>query len=179
MVKLNKSPLPDSVEIKCEQDYRSDPIFSLIRNDCHNKCYICEEKEPTGLQVEHRIAHHGNDMLKYDWNNLLLACYHCNHTKSDKHNSILDCTQVDPEEYITISMMPILKEKVSVEVIQDTPEARATANLLDIIYNGERTAMLNAECENLRNRVMKELVNLQQKLIEYEEEPDVEIRQGF
>ena len=76
MVKLNKSPLPDNIEIKTEENYRSDPVFSIIKNDCNNKCYICEEKEPTGLQVEHRIAHKGDEALKYDWSNLLLSCYH-------------------------------------------------------------------------------------------------------
>jgi len=179
MIKINKSPLPAGVKIQREQDYRNEPIFSIIKNDCYNKCYICEEKEPTGLQVEHRIAHQGDDRLKYDWNNLLLACYHCNHTKGNKYNNILDCTQIDPEEYLAISMSAYPKEHVKITIIQYSGEARETAALLELIYNGEATIMLNAECENLRNRVLKELIYLQQKLIEFENEPNQNIKDGF
>jgi len=38
MIKLNKSPLPNGVKIQREQDFRNDPIFSIIKNDCYNKC---------------------------------------------------------------------------------------------------------------------------------------------
>ncbi|MCL1981537.1 MAG: HNH endonuclease [Clostridiales bacterium] len=179
MVKINKSQLPDGVKITSEKSYQSDPVFSLIKSDCNNKCYICEEKEPSGLNVEHRVAHQGNKALKYDWNNLLLSCYHCNHAKGSKFNNILDCTVVDPEEFLEVLMMPYPNEYVSVRTLRDTDEAKETAQLLDIVYNGEKTAILNAECENLRNRVMKELVSFQQKLIEYFEENDSEIKQGF
>jgi hypothetical protein len=66
MIKLDKSPLPNDVKILREKDYRSDPVFSILKSDCHNKCYICEEKEPTGLQVEHRKSPQGDGSLKYD-----------------------------------------------------------------------------------------------------------------
>ena len=179
MIKLSKSSLPDGIEIKSEQDYRSNPVFSLIKDDCFNKCYICEDKEPTGLQVEHRIPHRDNDKLKYDWNNLLLSCYHCNHTKGDKFDNILDCTQIDPEEYLSISVSPYPKELVVIAIKQDSCQSKETAALLERIYNGEATVMLDAECENLRNRVFKELTILQQKLIEFEDEPDLNIKEGF
>ena len=179
MIRLNKSPLPEGVQIKSEQDYRNDPVFSILKNDCHNKCYICEDKEPTGLQVEHRVAPKGSDTLKYDWNNLLLACYHCNHIKSDIYNNILDCTKVDPENYIAISMLLFPIEKVSIVILQNSDESQETAALLELIYNGKKTVILDAECENLRNRVLKELINFQQKLIEYNDEPDSWVKSGF
>ena len=179
MIKLNKSPLPNGVKIQREQDFRNDPIFSIIKNDCYNKCYICEDKEPTGLQVDHRIAPQGNDDLKYSWNNLLLTCYHCNHTKSDKYNSILDCTQVDPEDYIAISMLPYDKQPVKISILLYSDESKETAALLEIIYNGVKTTILNAECENLRSRVLKELNDFQEKLERYHDEPDLNIKHGF
>ena len=39
--------------------------------------------------------------------------------------------------------------------------------------------ILNAECENLRSRILKELNHFKQKLIEYEEEPDLDIKNAF
>jgi hypothetical protein len=74
MIKINKSLLPKSVEIKQEEDYRDGIIFELIRKDCFDKCYICEDKDITTLNVEHRIPHKNDKKLKYDWNNLFLSC---------------------------------------------------------------------------------------------------------
>jgi hypothetical protein len=179
MVKLKKSPLPDNVQIETEKDYQTDPVFSLLKNDCHNKCYICEEKEPTGLQVEHRVPHRGNPALKFDWNNLLLSCYHCNHVKGSNYPDTLDCTKVDPEEYINLWIAPELKTRVIVEKIADTDGLDTTINLLDHIYNGNHAVITAAECENLRNKVMEEVLHFQQLLTEYEEEPDKELRQAF
>lgn len=179
MVKLNKSPLPEGVMITKEQDYRSDPLFGIIRENCYNKCYLCEEDGPSGLQVEHRIAHRGNKTLKYDWNNLFLSCYHCNHTKSDDHNNTLDCTQIDPEDYIALSMMPYPKERVIITVINKTEEAEGTAALLELVYNGEKTTILKAECENLRDRILGELLTFQQLLLDYWEEPDLLLKDSY
>lgn len=70
MVKLHKSSLPINVTIRSESDYRENPVFSMIRDDCCNKCYICEEKGATSLEVEHRISQLADPSRKYDWNNL-------------------------------------------------------------------------------------------------------------
>jgi hypothetical protein len=179
MVKLKKSPLPEGVQIKSEKDYQTDPVFSLLKDDCHNKCYICEEKEPTGLQVEHRVPHKGNPALKFDWNNLLLSCYHCNHVKGGSYPDIIDCTKVDPEEFISLRIAAELKIRVIVEKIADTEGVDATVNLLDQVYNGTHPIITTAECENLRGKVMEEVLDFQQLLTEYEEEPDLKLRQVF
>jgi 5-methylcytosine-specific restriction endonuclease McrA len=97
MIKLEKSPLPDGITITKEQDYRTDPVFSIIQKDCYNKCYICESGAPSGLQVEHRISHAKDPSQKYNWENLLLSCYHCNHAKGDHFDGIIDCTKIKGE----------------------------------------------------------------------------------
>jgi hypothetical protein len=179
VVKLCKSLLPAGVKIKSEQDYRTDPVFSIIRNDCYNKCYICEEKGPTGLEVEHRVSQSFNPSRKYDWNNLFLSCRHCNHVKGSQYNDILDCTQVDPEDYIALSLETGLYEKVIIAKKGETNGIDDTINLLNKVYNGESTIILNAECENLRNQVLSELQLFQQMIEEYREEHDMGLKQAF
>ena len=84
MILMNKRPLPDGVTISREEDYRSGIVFQMLVEDCHDKCYICEDSVHTAPNVEHRIPHNGDIALKYDWNNLFLACSHCNNTKLNK-----------------------------------------------------------------------------------------------
>jgi len=181
MITVNKSELPPGITITEAGDYRNDPVHSIIKNDCYNKCYICEEKEPTCIHVEHRIAHKGDPTLKYDWANLYYSCYHCNTAKGTAYNNILDCITTDPEEYIALSMKPYPREYVEIHTSIDIESAVETATLLELIYNGndEKSDHYNDECGNLRIRVFKELINFQQTLIEYEDETDVEIKRSF
>lgn len=55
-------------------------------------------KEATSFQIEHLIPYRGDVELKYDWNNLLWACAHCNNIKLDKYDPIIDCTKEDVEK---------------------------------------------------------------------------------
>jgi hypothetical protein len=167
------------VEIKFESNYRTDPIFSLVKDDCYNKCYICEEKGSTSLEVEHRVSQSFDSSRKYDWNNLLLSCHHCNHAKGSQYNDILDCTQIDPEDYISLSLETGLYEKVGIIKIKEDDGVDETINLLNKVYNGESTALLKAECENLRNRVLAEVQSFQQLLDGYLEEYDIGLKQAF
>ena len=53
MVKINKSELPQGIIIKTEEDYRSEKVLLILQEDFLDKCYICEEKAPTTINVEH------------------------------------------------------------------------------------------------------------------------------
>ena len=64
MVKLNKTPLPEG-SIVSEQDYQGGKVFKILLSDCYHKCYICEHR-PIPPEVEHRVAHKGNEKLKFD-----------------------------------------------------------------------------------------------------------------
>ena len=49
-----------------------------------NKCYLCERKAPDTSQIEHFIpTNNGGEELKYVWENLFLACDHCNSIKNN------------------------------------------------------------------------------------------------
>ena len=179
MVKLNKSQLPNSVSTRREKYYLYDPVYSLLKDDCYNKCYICEEKDKPDKQVDHLIAPNGDISLENDWNNLLLSCPHCNRTKSDKFNGIINCCKCDPEEYIAISIEPYSKKHVAIKKLKDTREVMETIALLELVYNGEKTATLNAECIDLRRNVFKEVFNFQQAVMDYEKEKDPNTKKGF
>jgi len=89
MIHLSKRQLPPNITIKSKKDYQSGVVFEILAEDCHNKCYICEDK-PTTINVEHIIPHRGDPELQFDWNNLFLACGHCNNIKGEKYDEILD-----------------------------------------------------------------------------------------
>ena len=45
MVHLTKTPLPPNVTINSEHSYRQGEAFDILIDDCHGKCYICEDEE--------------------------------------------------------------------------------------------------------------------------------------
>ncbi len=63
MVKVKRTfPAPASLEIEIRQ----------LRDDFHNKCYICEMKNLQDPEVEHLLPHKNGKYWdrKFDWNNL-------------------------------------------------------------------------------------------------------------
>lgn len=80
--------------------YNVPEVNAALKEIFYGKCYICENKEVTSYQIEHLIPHRGNPELKYAWDNLFLACAHCNNTKLGKFDPILDCTKEDVERAI-------------------------------------------------------------------------------
>lgn len=181
MIKIDKSTLPEGITIKSENDYRTDPVFSMIKNDFHNKCYICELKEPTSINVEHFEAHKGNSKKKYDWMNLFFSCSHCNNTKLHGFVNMINCTKVDPEDYIELEMKPYPREEIKVIGLREDVATKETQELLNKVYNGDHTIIKKVECESLRNRVLKELMDFQEFMKGYydPDENDLGIKQGF
>jgi len=175
VIRLTKSPLPPDVTIKSEQDYRKDEVLKILAKDCHNKCYICEDKSTT-INVEHIVPHRSNNMLKFDWNNLFIACGHCNSIKHVKYDEILDPTKCDPEEHIALSIEVTdnLMEQVQVESLRTDRGTVQTAELLGLVYNGGSTAVKDIECSNLRNEHLMPNIRLfYQYIRNYHEEPDL------
>ena len=94
MINFTKSqPAPTclAVEKAKNGDYKCGDVLTRLNDDFHRKCYICEDKDLTSINVEHLIPHRGNVDLKFDWDNLCLACYHCNNIKLAVHDDILNC----------------------------------------------------------------------------------------
>ena len=171
MVKINKRPLPANIKITSESDYTSGIVFQMLCEDCYDKCYICEDN-PTSINVEHRISHRGDLTLKYDWNNLFLSCSHCNNTKSDKYDGIIDPSLLDPEDYMDFSIDGLL-ETVNIKKISGGDDVDITVRLLDNVYNGT-TDIKRFEAINLKNRISQELMRFELQLNLYNQEPTKE-----
>jgi len=174
MVKLRKSLLPSGVKINSENDYREGKVFHILAKDCYDKCYICEDK-PISINVEHRVSHRGDKKLKYNWDNLFLACGHCNNIKLDKYDNILNPTNCDPEEHISLSIEITGKliDRVQVKSLKKDESTLITAKLLERVYNGGTTDIKNKEASNLRDKhLMPDIQIFYQYIKNHRDEPD-------
>jgi hypothetical protein len=125
--------------------------------------------------VEHIVPHRSDPKLKYDWDNLYIACGHCNNIKSDKYSGIIDPVKVDPEEHIalTLDFTDNLIERVKIEPLTQDDETLRTAELLSLIYNGGGTAIKNIENTNLCNHISRELILFYSLIDGYKSEPEL------
>ena len=175
MIKITKHKLPDGVTISSDNDYRSGPVFDILVDDCYRKCYICEDK-PTSINVEH-IVHHNNDpALRYNWDNLFLACVHCNSIKGTKYDDIVNPAQIDPEDCVAlaIEISDDFMDCVSVTPLSQEPKTLKTFELLHLVYNGEATSIKRIEAANLRNEhLLPDIQRFKQYIRGYFDEPDL------
>jgi uncharacterized protein (TIGR02646 family) len=175
MVYFEKSqPAPaclDTEKTKASGDYKCGEVLETIKTDFKNKCYICEFKEPTTINVEHFRPHKGDVDLKFNWNNLFWSCGHCNNIKSDKFTDLIDCTDLaeDIENRVKVYIKPFPKEKVIIEPLDTKPSTITTANLLNAVYNGT-TELKTIESSNLRNSILGEIKEFQKYLFLYFED---------
>lgn len=137
-------------------------------DDFKNKCYLCEQDELASINIEHRIPHCGDADLKFDWNNLFLACPHCNNIKLAKYGDILDCTcktdEVEDSIKLKLDSFPMSEVEVVANRMDD--RTKQTAELLDAVYNGT-TPMKTKEAGNLTSKLDAEIYQFQQQLRRY------------
>ena len=175
MVNLEKSqPPPQCLEKEKEKvngDYKCGDVLERIKEDFNNKCYICEYKEPPSINVEHFLPHRGDKDLKFDWNNLFWSCAHCNNTKSDRFDNILNCTnpEHDVENWMKYEMKPLAGEEVKITPLNEDEMVETTARLLMSVYNGT-TPLKVIESGNIRKVLLKELQDFQGQLLVYYED---------
>lgn len=139
------------------------------------KCYICENKPITSYQIEHLIPHRKNKELIYRWENLFLACPHCNNTKLGKYDPILDCTKENIEECIAFRKKGYFgtDEELIFENLDDREETMNTVKLLQAVYYGE-TPQKKMEAKILRRILRKELSTFKEYVREYQEAEEEE-----
>jgi hypothetical protein len=172
MINVIKSqPAPPCLELeknKRNGSYDCDGVRNRLQADFFNKCYICEDLGPTSLDIEHFIAHEGNQDLKFDWANLFFSCSHCNNTKSNRFVDILDCTDFAQiiTKCIQFEINPFPKEKVRFTALIDSNVINNTIKLLNEVFNGN-TIRQTMEAENLRRKLIDEILNFTQLLNEY------------
>jgi len=158
MIKIEKSDAPG--RITCDADYRNDPVFKCICDDFHGKCYLCEFKS-TSYRVEHIVPRNSNPELAHDWNNLFLACPHCNEIKGAKYNNIIDCTKVDPEDVIDVRFVPfpMAKPEFSSKDADSSLSAQVdqTVELLNKIFVEPTTAQKFYEADSLCDALYEEI----------------------
>ena len=178
MVNVEKSlSVPSSLAIeksKSNGSYREHDVVKQINMDFNGKCYLCEDKDLTAINVEHFKPHRGDKNLKFDWLNLFYCCAHCNNVKGDKveFDHILNCTNpnVDVLRKIELKIDPIPRSRVVVIPLDDDIETKNTATLLERIYNGEATSIKLHEGLSLRKRLMRELIEFNKELFKYDDD---------
>ena len=172
MVYLEKSqPAPTSLAVekqKANGDYKKEDVLERLKNDFKNKCYICELKAPTSINVEHFEPHKGDIDKKFDWNNLFWSCAHCNNTKLDKYDNILNCTNKthDVENRLKYIFISFPVEHIDIVALDASAKTQNTKELLLAIYNGT-TPLKKLESANLRSCILNEISDFQQLLLSY------------
>ncbi len=171
MVKLERSyPKPPSLAKKVS--YNSQDVYTSLRKMQNDKCYICNKKK-VDLEVEHLNPHkNGKHIeLKFNWDNLFLACKHCNSIKNREvyDYSIIDCCQVDPEQVLKFICN---KDEIKVEsIVQEDNMVNCTATLITEVFNKTNTGGRELSCE-IRVDALKEEMNvLYDATLEHVEQP--------
>ena len=122
----------------------------------------------TCINVEHFEPHRGNLDLKYDWNNLFLACYHCNHTKSDDYFPLLNPLDSNDRVLEWIECRIHDFPKAEVEFVIHSPDSKTyhTATLLNAVHKGT-TARKMMEAGNLCRLIQEETLEFEKLLSRY------------
>ena len=177
MVKITRSyPAPESLKMeakKKEGSYSKPDVVARLKEDFHDKCYICEMKGLQDPQIEHLLPHKNGRWpdRKFDWENLFWACGHCNRVKSRRkyEEGILNCCQRDPEDAMVFHL-----RQEEVEVWPKSPEDREavlTSELVEEVFNLENTGM-RIVGSAVRTRLLQEEMNtLYKKLEAYRKNP--------
>lgn len=148
MVKTERSfPAPASLAEEAKKvsgRYDKEDVIQRLKEDFHNKCYICEMKGLQDPNVEHLLPHKNGKYpeRKFDWENLFWSCGHCNGIKNNRkyEEGIMDCCKQDPEKYFYFQ---VEGDDVVVEA----------ADPLDKMQ--ERTALLIKEVFSMKNTGMR------------------------
>lgn len=164
-------PEPQSLKIeklKISGKYNSEDVLERLVEDFFNKCYLCEEKEISGINVEHLKPHKGDIDKKFQWENLFLVCPHCNNTKLGNEDEILDCTNPSHKvyEWIEYNFTSFPKTKVELKIINNIDIVNNTVTLLDKIYNGS-TVNKKFEADNIKKKIMREIQSFENLIFEY------------
>lgn len=148
-------------------------VIDALRRIFHDKCYICETKEPLSLNVEHFEAHEGDDTKKFDWNNLFYACGRCNNIKRHLFNELIDCSDANIDALRLIRHAPPatpFSKEVTIQPTNHDPKTVETARLIAKTFNDDNTGNKEVTSTYLRKRVYKQYARLIQHINVYIDE---------
>jgi uncharacterized protein (TIGR02646 family) len=120
--------------------YDFDGIWTQLSTDFHNKCYICGDK-CSSPRIEHFRPHNGGADVdrKFDWNNLMLACEHCNAIKSNDYENLIDCTSEQPDQHIRFAIgtePEVGQHSIQIQRLSTSRIHNDTIKLLEDVYSG-------------------------------------------
>jgi uncharacterized protein (TIGR02646 family) len=163
MVKLPKTALAAGATIKSRDDWRvGTPVHSQLDRECYSKCYICEDKPKfEQLTVDHIKPRQTHPALEFVWENLLLACSHCNGVKDSGYGNIINPTERDPESEIDFTLDTVIN-RVSITATGANPAVSDTVALLNAVYNGDNADQGHKlDCAKLRGKLLAEIRNFE------------------
>lgn len=134
MIRVRKSETPAEL---AQSGYTCDAVKRALVLDGDQKCFICERRRDTDLQVEHLQSRINFPERENDWDNLYIACDYCNKRKSSSHDDMLHPDQCDVEELID-HRVDLMSEVALFSSAQPTADVQSTIRLLSKVYNGAR-----------------------------------------
>lgn len=181
MVKVVRSfPAPKSLAEEAKKatgKYDKQDVIERLKNDFHNKCYICEIKDLQDPNVEHLLPHKNGTywQRKFDWENLFWSCGHCNGIKNNgKYDAgIIDCCKDDPEKYLDFQ---ITNNDVSISVKDSDDEMqKRTALLIKETFSLQNTGMRTYTSDERLKSLQKEMNLLYKQLEKIHSNPNSKI----
>ena len=171
MVKVERSfPAPKSLAEEAKKAsgrYDKEDVIERLKEDFHNKCYICEMKELQDPNVEHLLPHKNGKYpeRKFDWENLFWSCGHCNSIKNNgKYDEgIIDCCRENPEEFLDFRLDD---DSVVIDVKHcDNEMHKRTALLIEETFSLKNTGMRTYTSDE-RMRLLQKEMNVLYKQLE-------------
>lgn len=151
---LRSPEVPPSLAAR--QKYDGNDVYTELCKIFHDKCYICETKEPHDINVEHFHPHKGDETKKFDWNNLYLACSRCNNIKLAEFDDIIDCCDTAIDVFRAIKHIPPTTpyaKTVQLVSMSDDAKIELSTRLLDRVYNSDHTVNKKVSGAFLRRKV--------------------------
>ena len=177
MVKIQRSyPAPESLEKEAKKSsgsYSEQDVVDRLKNDFHNKCYICEVDNLQDPQIEHLLPHMDGKYpeRKFDWNNLFWSCGHCNSVKNQRKydTGIIDCCKEDPEEFISFRLEDGEVEVTAIDA--ENNKAVLTAELITDVFCLHNTGMRTYKSQHRYKELNLEMNALYDALEEFKDNP--------
>ncbi|WP_082107132.1 HNH endonuclease [Chromobacterium vaccinii] len=147
---------PAPASLSKSNGYSGDDVLTQLRKIFHDKCYICEIKDPTSINVEHFHPHKGDVLKKHDWNNLFYVCGRCNNIKLAKYENLLDCTDPTVDVFKALRHIPPhtpYQKTLHIEATNNDPKTQETARLLNEVFNTDSTINKKITGSYLRKKV--------------------------
>lgn len=172
-VERTKTP-PVSLAVEAQKtngSYKKADVIHQLEADFHHKCYLCELKNPSDIQVEHLHPHHNRTIKErvFDWNNLFFSCPHCNLMKNKRiyDDAILDCCEVDPEP-----LLNHIFENQKVIITSNSSSADKTAQLIEECFECRNTGIREYQCQYRFHELSIEMNAFFRALEKYKNKPN-------